>query len=248
VSTPVSNPCTVLECLTTLLFWLSTANGTDISYEISSLSDTQPFWFQIFLIVNQSDTEPPSDISNVNDIETNTQSIRFFIFDLISNWNKSFRSRQKLEQKGTFLFAPGKIRTKRNISLCSRMKLERKGTFIFALGKCGMKSNKSFCLNLFWYRTGTYIFAPGRKWNKRNISFSFRQKLERNVLLCSLEPKAEWKGTFIFAPEHGTKSNKYISFHLRTNQPSPRSPTPPNSFNISVGTKDIAWILYFWYW
>jgi hypothetical protein len=77
--------------------------------------------------------------SNVNDTRTNTQSIRFLIFVSISNWNKYFRSRQKLQQKGTFLFTPGRIGTKRNVSLRSRMKLKQKGTFLFAPGKVERK-------------------------------------------------------------------------------------------------------------
>jgi hypothetical protein len=107
--------------------------------------------------------------SNVNDIETKTQSIRFYIRFYI-----------ELEQ---ILLLQVEIGMKRNVSICSRMKLEQKGTFLFTPSKRGTKRNKSFCLNLFWYRIGTYTFAQGRKWNKKDSFFLLQEKIGMERLL-----------------------------------------------------------------
>jgi hypothetical protein len=65
------------------------------------------------------------------------------------------------------------------------MKMEQKGTFLFAPGKSGTKRNKSFCLNSFLYRLGVNIFAPGRKRNKKERLFLLQEKIgtKKNVYL-----------------------------------------------------------------
>jgi hypothetical protein len=67
------------------------------------------------------------------------------------------------------------------------MKMEQKGTFIFAPGKSGRKKNKSFCLNSFLYRLRTNLFMPGRKWNKKERVFLLQKKIgtKKNVSLYS---------------------------------------------------------------
>jgi hypothetical protein len=81
------------------------------------------------------------------------------------------------------------------------MKIEQKGTFLFAPGKSGTKRNKSFCLIGFYINLEHILLRQGESGTKRNDCFCFRKKLEQKRTFIDIRAKVERKGTFLFVLE-----------------------------------------------